>query len=166
MYAHHRVFWFIGIATVLLISFWYTFDRYHPELYSWFGVSVPYTLYIEELAISVTVADESLEWQQGLSGIPALPELTGKFFIFDTNDRFGMWMKDMLIPIDIIWIDDTYTIVHIEQNVTPDTYPKTFVSPVDARFVLETNAFFTESFKIATGQQIRLPQTLIPVDLQ
>ena len=40
-------------------------------------------------------------------------------FLFSTPDRYGIWMKNMLIPLDILWLDDHKRIIHIETNVPP-----------------------------------------------
>ena len=160
------VFTFIVFAGVLLIGLWYVYANYYSEIYDWLGVRVNYTIFIDEVVFAVTVADEPTEWRQGLSGVRSLSDQTGKLFIFDSPDRYGIWMKDMLIPIDILWIDDERIIIHIEENISPDTYPETFSSPTPARFVLEVPAFTVESFKITPGQKITLPAELVPVDLQ
>ena len=66
-------------------------------------------------------------------------------------------MKDMNYAIDIIWADQEGKIVHIEENVTPDTFPNTFSSPSPAWFVVEANAGFVAQHGIAIGDKIVLP---------
>ncbi|MEM9897322.1 MAG: DUF192 domain-containing protein [Bacteroidota bacterium] len=70
----------------------------------------------------------------------------------------------MNYPIDIIWANETGGIVHIVENVSPDTYnadapgsSETFESPVDAWFVVETNAGFVAEHEITIGDSIVLP---------
>jgi uncharacterized membrane protein (UPF0127 family) len=46
-------------------------------------------------------------------------------------------MKDMKYPIDIVWISAQKNIVHIEANVKPDDFPKTYMPPKNAQYVLE-----------------------------
>ncbi|MAZ29837.1 hypothetical protein CL655_00975 [bacterium] len=157
---------FVVLAGVLLVSLWYVYANYHQEIYDWLGVRVQYTMFISEVFFSVTVADEPAEWRRGLSNTAPLVDQTGMLFVFDTSDRYGMWMKDMRYALDMIWIDENFTVVHIEENVTPDTYPTTFSSPVPARFVLEVPAFTVESFKIQVGQQASIPVDVLPDDLQ
>lgn len=141
--------------------------------YQYFGDTVLETLfgeqqsrmYVESTPIAVTIADDPAEQKQGLSGTESLDEYEGMLFVFPQEDYYGMWMRDMLLPLDIIWIDNSARIVHIEKNVTPDTYPETFVSETPARFVLEVSAFFTENQNIVVGDIVRLPPKAIPNDL-
>jgi uncharacterized membrane protein (UPF0127 family) len=65
-------------------------------------------------------------------------------------------MKDMLFPIDIVWIDSEYRVVSIAKNISPDTFPKTFFPTQSARFVLEMNAGTAENIGVVNGQIVRL----------
>lgn len=156
----------ILILIVTASTIWYLYTTYGDvAVTKLFGQQVE-TIYIESLALRVTVANDDAERKQGLSGVTELKELEGKLFVFDEAGEQGMWMKDMLMPIDIIWVNDDMQIVHIEERVAPNTYPKVFRSPVPARFVIEVNAFFVESFKIAVGDQVMIPAGLLPRDLR
>ena len=124
------------------------------------------TVYLGSVAISVTIADDEKKQRQGLSGVKSLRDLEGKLFIFNIDGPWGIWMKDMLIPLDIIWVDKNLRVVHIEENVAPDTYPAVFSSPRDARFVLEMNAHFVSSVRIKEGDRLTLPASLLPSDIR
>jgi uncharacterized membrane protein (UPF0127 family) len=53
------------------------------------------------------------------------------------------WMKNTLIPLDMIWLDKTYTIVHIETDVPPcttPTCPSYGPSTQLSQYVIELNA--------------------------
>jgi len=89
-------------------------------------------------SIEVEIADSVEERTKGLSGREMVPEGYGMLFVFEEKGSYNFWMKDMLVPIDIIWLRDDGTIIGIERNVSPDTYPKTFTSPEPVRYVLET----------------------------
>lgn len=155
----------VGI-TLILSGIWYVYAVYHEEIYDFLGVTLQHTIFIEEVYFSVTVADEPDERRIGLSNSDPLPDQTGMLFVFDEPGRYGMWMKDMRYALDMIWIDEDLTVVHIEENVTPDSYPEVFSSPMQARFVLEVPAFTVESFKIQTGQRASIPVDVLPEDLQ
>lgn len=154
---------FIIVIIVLTIVFLYR--TYSDPVIDYFFVDEQGTLYLESTPVSVTIADSLEEQQRGLSHVVSLGEFEGKLFVFDEPDYYAMWMKDMLIPIDIVWIDESFTVVHIEKNVKPDTYPETFAPPVPARFVLEVNAFFTENANIEVGDSVTLPSRAMPWDL-
>ncbi|OGF99305.1 hypothetical protein A2Y99_05045 [Candidatus Gottesmanbacteria bacterium RBG_13_37_7] len=109
--------------------------------------------------ILVELADTDKLREKGLSGRSNLPENRGMLFIFPQERIYSFWMKEMLIPLDIIWIKNN-KIVDYHQNVpfpepgiTNDklkTYsPK---EPVDK--VLEVNAGTIEKIKINTGDNI------------
>jgi uncharacterized protein len=66
----------------------------------------------------VDVADTPLERQQGLSGRESLRANEGMLFVFRKPAIQRFWMKDMLISIDIIWIDGN-RVVGFEENVSP-----------------------------------------------
>jgi uncharacterized membrane protein (UPF0127 family) len=76
----------------------------------------------------------------GLSNRTILHPNNGMLFVFDKIDAQNFWMKDMLIPIDMIFFDDNWEIVLIEENISPNTFPKTFGGSVKSKYVLEMNA--------------------------
>jgi uncharacterized membrane protein (UPF0127 family) len=116
---------------------------------TWYAPLIPLMLGSESLLASV--ADTDAERQQGLSDTPYLPEGIVKLFIFETDNQWGFWMKDMAYPIDMVWLDSNKVVVHIAQNVTPDSYPTSFAPPVPARYVIETTAGFTATKGIVVG---------------
>lgn len=111
------------------------------------------SIIVGKAKIPLYLADNEEKRIKGLSGLLSIPHNHGMFFIFDNSDYQSIWMKDMLFPIDIIWIDDNNKIVHIEKNVSPDTYPKIFTAPVRTRYVLELNAGVSEFYNLKTGEK-------------
>ena len=59
------------------------------------------------------VADDSLERQQGLMNVESLDPGTGMLFIFESPIEASFWMKDTLIPLDIIFINETGYVVNV-----------------------------------------------------
>jgi uncharacterized membrane protein (UPF0127 family) len=94
---------------------------------------------------------------RGLSGRSDLGTLQGMLFVFDTVDRHQIWMKDMQFPIDAIWIDESLTIVHIDRNLLPASYPQIYKSPVPVKYLIETEAHYADTFNIRIGQTVTLP---------
>ena len=66
----------------------------------------------------------------------------GMLFIFDREDFYSFWMKNMIIPLDLIWLDKEKRIVHIERCLPPcEEEPCPSYSPeVPALYVLELKA--------------------------
>lgn len=89
--------------------------------------------------------------ERGLSGRESLPANQALVFIFEGSSKHCFWMKDMRFPIDIIWLDEQKRVVHIEANVSPDTYPKSFCPPSNAKYVVEVNAHQASENQISLG---------------
>lgn len=100
------------------------------------------------------VADTPFERQKGLSGKHIINDKSGMFFVFEEADTHGFWMKDMSFPIDILWMNEMHEIVHIEENVSPDSYPVVLTPPVPAKYVLEVNAGWAERNNVKLGDTI------------
>ncbi len=132
------------------------------------GVSNPLPLLIfnNKTPLRVTVVSSGAEVQRGLSGKDSLPQTEGMLSIFPKSDYWGIWMKDMRFTIDIIWVNEAGVIVDIAEAVRPDTYPKSFEPRLPARYVIETNEHFAESFNIKIGDVVALPARVVPSDLR
>ena len=92
----------------------------------------------------------------GLGGRTSIPNDYGMLFVFIKDDRYGFWMKDTLIPLDIFWLDAQGHVVSIAQDVATSSYPNVFYPTAPARYVLETVAGFTRVHSIATGTPLLL----------
>lgn len=86
------------------------------------------------------IATTTAAQARGLGGRVDIPENYGMLFVFPTDDRRGFWMKDMLAPIDIVWLSDTGVVLGYEDSVAPNSYPKAFYPPQPVKYVLETKA--------------------------
>jgi uncharacterized membrane protein (UPF0127 family) len=67
-------------------------------------------------------------------------------------------MKDMLAPIDIIWLSDSGSVILIDHSVEPSTYPNVFYPPVEVKYVLETRAGYAREKGWEVGTHIPLPE--------
>lgn len=111
---------------------------------------------IGSTSVQASVADSMAERIQGLSETPALPLDVVKLFVFGSGGEQAIWMKDMEYALDIIWADKEGKIVHIEKNIAPETYPKSFSSPTPAWYVIEANAGFVASSSIKLGDDLEI----------
>ncbi len=114
-------------------------------------------LVIGPVMVQASVADTLAKRIKGLSDTPFLPENVVKLFAFGVPGNHSIWMKDMNYALDIIWAAEGGEIVHIEENVSPDTFPTSFSSPEPAWFVVEANAGFVEKHAIVIGDEVVLP---------
>ncbi len=95
------------------------------------------------------------EREQGLSGRSEVPDNYGMLFVFETPDTYAFWMKDMLLPIDIFWLDAEKQVVSFKENASPGQYPVESYSPsAPALYVLETQAGFASKYGIVKGTKL------------
>lgn len=100
----------------------------------------PYThtkISLNSRVFNAFVADSNELRQRGLSGFTGLSKNEAMLFVFEKPSTLGFWMKDMLFSLDMVWLDGDKKVVFIEQNVSPDTYPKVFESGLPAQYVIE-----------------------------
>jgi len=113
---------------------------------------------IAGVTLKVELATTPQAQEQGLSGRNGLKENGGMLFIFNTAGKYPFWMKDMNFPIDIIWIagedSNDLRVVYIKKNASPESYPETFVSGEDARYVLEVISSFSEKNNLKVGDKV------------
>lgn len=104
----------------------------------------------------VEVADDDRTRQVGLSNRKSLGENNGMLFVFEKKGKYSFWMKETLIPLDIIFINDN-KIVYIVNNAQPDKGDgavRVFQTPQDANYVLELNASESEAHNIKVGDTV------------
>lgn len=116
------------------------------------------TLKIAETEVKVMLAQTPAERAQGLSRNPPLKSDEGMLFIFPNNGQYSFWMKDMLFSIDILWFSEDGMVVHIEKEVSPDSFPRSFTSDSPARYVLEVPAGFSDTHGITIGSRASIPK--------
>jgi uncharacterized membrane protein (UPF0127 family) len=116
------------------------------------------TLLMPKGALQVEVANTKASRELGLSGRPSMGNDEGMLFVFPTPGRYGFWMKDMVFPLDIIWINQEGIVVWIERNVTPESFleEKIFINTSDASYVLEVNAGQANRFGLFMGSKIKI----------
>ncbi len=107
---------------------------------------------------SFEIASTSEQRARGLSGRDSIPNDYGMLFVFSHPDLYGFWMKDMKVAIDIIYLDESGTIIGIEPNISPETYPAVFYPPTPVSYVLETRAGEATRQSWRLGSTISLPK--------
>jgi uncharacterized membrane protein (UPF0127 family) len=65
-------------------------------------------------------------------------------------------MKDMLFPLDIVWIGEDFRVVHIEKSLSPETYPTVYYPDTLSKFVLEISAGESDKINIKVGDLIEI----------
>jgi hypothetical protein len=105
----------------------------------------------------IKVAKTPAEQSQGLSNHAPLMENEGMLFEFKDKQIRQFWMKDMLFPLDIIWINDS-RIINISKNLPPEgpNPTKIYSSMTPADTVLEINAGLSDKYGFKADDQISI----------
>lgn len=109
----------------------------------------------QKQCFTIEIADTDQERQQGLMFRENMPDDHGMWFVFGEDNYYSFWMKNTLIPLDMIWLDKGLKVVHIEEFVAPckkDPCPS-YATPVPARYVLELNAGIVQEIALEVGHQ-------------
>lgn len=118
--------------------------------------AIVYGVYIGNVPLWTEVADTEKKRQIGLSEKESLKNGQGMLFIFDEEERHGIWMKDMNFPIDIVWINKGLDIVDIKSRAEPESYPEVFLPAEKSLYIVEMTAGFLYSNDIKIGQKVIL----------
>ena len=115
----------------------------------------------ETVSVYLEVARTDAERAKGLGGHAPLGETDGMLFVFDRPAAYAFWMKGMLFPIDLMWIENGQ-VVFVQANAphpgpadTDQTLP-IYAPSSPATYVLEVNAGFAAAYGIGTGTPVQL----------
>jgi uncharacterized protein len=105
---------------------------------------------------TVEVADDAEERATGLMNRPKMAAGAGMLFVYPAPKKAGFWMKNTLIPLDMIFADETGTVSRVHENAQPmDT---TSIDGGDGvKVVLEINGGLAARMGIAAGTVLRHP---------
>ncbi len=111
----------------------------------------------EELILECNLAKTLLEQTKGLMNIEHLPENKGMLFDFKIPWHRFFWMKNVKIPLDIIFVNKSLEILHIsEANVEKRLFYKNYWSHGFCKYVIETNIGFCKKNNISKGIKIKI----------
>ncbi len=114
--------------------------------------------------LQVEIADSTSERKKGLMYREELSINEGMLFVFPREEERGFWMKNTLIPLDMIFVDSKGKILNIEEAYpepnTSDEDLKTYRSEGEARYVIETNSSFAERYNLEAGDRVKIPGRL------
>ena len=118
------------------------------------------TLTINQYSFNVALAITPVQQKRGLSGCDNIPGNSGMYFPLPQKKIASFWMKEMLAPLDILWVSDG-VIIGIEHNVKPpdninDINLPTYspLRPINA--ILELPAGTSRKLNIVAGDKVIL----------
>lgn len=101
-----------------------------------------------------SIAQSDAERQKGLGGVTNLGESEALLMVYAADSKWPIWMKDMKVPIDIVWLDEKKKVVDIVRNVSPDEGTDvTHIPRAKARYVIELAAGVSAKKTIHEGSQ-------------
>lgn len=113
-----------------------------------------------DVEFKVEISDDPAERSRGLMDRNSMKDNEGMYFIFEKSDYVNFWMKNTLIPLDMIFIDQNDRIAHIANDVKP--CPKgtlncpLYPSELPVKYVLEINAGLSKKHGFRNGDPVQL----------
>ena len=96
------------------------------------------------------------ERAQGLMNVEKMPAAAGMLFVYDRERPVSFWMKNTLIPLDMIFADAEGRVVAIHENAIPhDETP--IPSGAPSQYVLEINGGLASTLGIEVGSEMKHP---------
>ncbi|WP_197917973.1 DUF192 domain-containing protein [Thiosulfatihalobacter marinus] len=105
---------------------------------------------------SVEVADTEAERARGLMNRPSMASSAGMLFVYQRTGRVAFWMRNTLIPLDMLFADERGVVTRIHSNAIP--LDETPIPGGDAiRYVVEINGGLARAMGITEGSQLHHP---------
>ncbi len=105
---------------------------------------------------SVEVADDAQERARGLMFVESLPTLSGMLFVYERPQSVSFWMKNTLIPLDMLFVSPAGEILALHENAVPqDTTP--IPGGDGVQMVLEINGGMSARLGIGVGDALQHP---------
>lgn len=119
---------------------------------------------IGKATVSAELADNEFKQMRGLMFRSGLPRDGGMLFTFPREADHGIWMMNMSMPIDIVWLDKDKKVVKVHSRARP--CDALLVCPVyraggDSKYVLELRSEYAESHGIKVGSVARFKERLL-----
>ncbi len=112
----------------------------------------------DKLKLQIEIAETSDALEQGLMDRIKLPADHGMLFVMPATDTVSFWMHHTLIPLDMLFFDQSGKLVEIQANRQPrDEVPQLSQYPV--KYVLEINGGQAAAQRIAVGDQLNWQKT-------
>ena len=101
-------------------------------------------------------ADTPRTREQGLMFVPHLDASRAMFFVYDPPARVSMWMKNTLIPLDMLFVDAGGCVVKVERQARPQSLAL-IAAPAPVALVVELAGGAAAELGIGPGDRVRRP---------
>lgn len=114
--------------------------------------------FVNDYKLYVEIADTEDLRAYGLMQRASLDENAGMLFVYPDQEIRGVWMKNTLLALDILFLSESGQIVSMLRNLQPcrQTPCSIYNSQYKARYMLEVNAGFIDQHDIKIGQAVML----------
>ena len=153
MSLRNKLFIVFLLISILILGFY---------LYNIFNSHNKALIEINGKQIKVEIADSPAERAKGLMFRTELSDNTGMLFIFEQEQKVSFWMKNTLISLDLIFVNENFEIVDIKQDFLPCTQDpcELYTASQPVKYVLEVNAGYLEKNNISIGDKIILTSNI------
>ncbi|HTL37749.1 MAG TPA: DUF192 domain-containing protein [Kofleriaceae bacterium] len=107
-----------------------------------------------EVAVNVEVVATEAKIERGLMYRQALALDAGMLFMMGHEKKWSFWMRNTLIPLDMLFIGKDKVVVGIVENAEPKTETLREVSG-PSLYVLEVNGGWAKQHKVEAGAKVR-----------
>jgi uncharacterized protein len=104
-------------------------------------------------SIDIEIASNDSSRMMGLMFRKSMEDTKGMLFIFPQSDMHSFWMKNTIMSLDIIFVNEDKEIVKIHKNTKPYS-TESLPSGKPAIYVVEVIAGFTEKYGVKEGDKI------------
>ncbi len=111
--------------------------------------------YVSDTKLLFNASERSAQ-ARGLMFVREMPDEVGMLFIHPAERMISMWMKNMLIPLDMVFMDRSGVVTHVAENTVPGSLD-TISSMQPALGVFEINGGLAERLGIRVGDRVRHP---------
>ncbi|MBI4894223.1 MAG: DUF192 domain-containing protein [Candidatus Aenigmarchaeota archaeon] len=136
-----------GLVAIILISFvMLAIGKFQAQKFV--------TVKIGNATVNAELADTEAKQIRGLMFRDSLAKDGGMLFDFKRDGRHGIWMMNMSMPIDIVWLDGDKRVVSVEENAPPCgalLICKSYSPESNDRYVLEVAAGYAKKHGIRKG---------------
>lgn len=148
--------------TFLIIAGFAWYMNYAPEMSAHEGAQ---TLSIQSggaiYHFDIELAETFQQKQKGLMHRTHLNDMSAMLFLHESPRIISMWMKNTLIPLDMLFINEEGTVLKIHHNAEPHSE-----TPISSEFeavaVLEVNGGLTRKLNITIGDKVSYADTFTP----
>lgn len=107
-----------------------------------------------QVRFAVEIADTDATRARGLMHRESMPRFSGMLFVYDRPDRAVFWMENTLIPLDMLFVDETGRVSRIHHEARPLDRTSIDGGP-DILMVLEINGGMARRLGITEGSELR-----------